>query len=435
MSKDRIIQITTNICRFFLAAVFIFSGFIKANDPLGTVYKIQDYLEAWGWFAMSDTIFPYLMAIGLGLLEFVIGINLLFGIRRRLTPVVLNIFMWLMTALSLWLALFNPIKDCGCFGDAVILTNWETFVKNIVLLAASVVVLRYSKKMIKLVTKKVDWLISLYSFVFIVLFALFCYQKLPVFDFRPFKVGTDIAKSMEIPEGAKRTVFETKFVCQKDGVKQTFTEENYPTDSAWTFVSAETVVKERGYEPPIQDFCITDLEDGSDITAQILADETYTFLLVAPWLSKADDSEIDLINEVYDYSVDHGYRFLCLTASNNDDIEKWRDYTGAEYPFAIMDEITLKTIVRSSPGLVLLRKGVILNKWSNYGLPDEYVLNAPLSRLAIGKANRQNVMYKVILVLGWFVLPFLFLTLIDVAWRVVHGQLEKRKKRTTEKIN
>lgn len=428
MSKDRIILISVNLCRFFLAAVFIFSGFIKANDPLGTVYKIQDYLEAWSLYSLNGTIFPYTMATLLAIFEFVVGINLLFGIRRRLTPVLLNVFMAVMTLLTLWLALYNPIKDCGCFGDVVVLTNWETFFKNIILLAASVVVLKNSRKMTRLVTGKVDWLISLYSFVFIIFFTIYCYRRLPVFDFRPFKIGTDIVKAMEIPEGAKRTEFETIFVCEKDGVQQKFTADNYPTDSAWVFVSAETEVKEQGYEPPIQDFCITSPVDGEDITGEVLSDENYSFLLIAPWLSKADDSEIDLINEVYDYSVDNGYRFLCLTASNDADIELWRDNTGAEYPFAIMDEITLKTIVRSSPGLVLLRKGVILNKWSNMDLPDEYVLTAPLNKLEIGRVNRPTLMYKVVLVLGWFVLPFLSLTLIDVIWRLIQNLLSKRKK-------
>ena len=424
MNKEKLILIWTNLCRFFLSAVFIFSGFIKANDPLGTVYKIQDYLEAWNFVTLSQNAFPHLLAMLLGIFEFIVGTYLLFGIRRKLTPLVVTIFMLVMTPLTLWLALDNPISDCGCFGDAIVLTNWETFFKNIVLLIASVSVLVFSRQMFKLVTQKVDWIISLYSVLFIIFFTILCYKRLPVFDFRPYYIGADIYEGMRIPEGAKKSVFETVFVYKKDGVKKKFTVDNYPKDTTWTFVDAETVLKEKGYEPPIKDFSIITQEDGLDITEEVLTDKGYTFLLVAPWMNKADDSGIDLINEVYDYSVDNGYRFLCLTASNDEDIEMWKDNTGAEYPFALMDEITLKTIVRSSPGLVLMKDGIIINKWSASNLPDEYALSGPLDELSIGEVNPHTTAYKILVMLGWFVLPLLLLNIIDFLW----GRLQRKKK-------
>ena len=148
---------------------------------------------------------------------------------------------------------------------------------------------------------------------------------------------------MEIPEGAKPSVFESKFILEKDGKKQEFTLDNYP-DSTWTFVETRTVLKEKGYEPPIHDFSIVSLETGEDLTDSILSDKGYTFLLVAHRIENADDSNIDLINEIYDYSVEHGYGFYALTSSPEEQIELWRDKTGAEYPFCQMDDITLKTI-------------------------------------------------------------------------------------------
>lgn len=222
------IVIWTNLCRFLLAGTFLFSGFIKANDPLGTVYKIQDYFEAWGLFSLNSGLFVYALALGIGIIEFLLGIYLFFGIRRRFAPFATLILLSLMTPLTLWLAIDNPISDCGCFGDAVLLTNWETFFKNIGLLIAAISVFKWSKHQFKLVTGKVDWIISLYSTLFIIFFSLFCLRYLPVFDFRPYHLGADIRKGMEIPEGVKLTSYETIFTYQKGEEKKTLPSTVFP---------------------------------------------------------------------------------------------------------------------------------------------------------------------------------------------------------------
>ncbi len=276
----RAVVIWTNACRFLLAVVFTFSGFIKANDPLGTVYKVQDYLEAWGLLSLKSGALPYVLALAVGVFEFALGIYLLFGIRRRLAPFLTLLVMCFMTPLTLWLAISNPISDCGCFGDAVVLTNWETFAKNVVLLIAAVSVFRGSRHLFKLVTDKVDWLVALYSFVFIIFFSTFTFRHLPVFDFRPYHIGSDIREKMEIPEGEKPSVLETVFIYAKEGKEQVFTIDNLPGDTTWTFVDSKTIVKEKGYEPPIQDFHIVSQEDGLELTDTILGDDNYTFLLV-----------------------------------------------------------------------------------------------------------------------------------------------------------
>lgn len=417
------------MCRFLLAAVFIFSGFVKANDPYGTAYKIQDYLEAWGLLQIVPGFAPYIGAMAMGALEFTLGVYLLFGIHRKAVSTLLLLVMAFMTPLTLWLAIDNPISDCGCFGDAIILTNWETFGKNIILLLAAIAVFRWRKTYLKkLVTEKVDWLIALYTVVFILVFSIYCVRELPVFDFRPYRIGMNIREGMEIPEGVKPTTYETTFVYEKDGKRQEFTIDNFPSDSTWTFIEALTRVKEKGYEPPIQDFMITLQEDGTDVTEEMLDDESYTFLLISPALRNADESGMDLINEVYDYSTEYGYRFLCVTASSDEDIATWQDNTGAEYPFAIADEITLKTIIRSNPGLVLLKNGTILNKWSVNNLPDEYQLGAPLEKLPLGTLTVPHTWHKVMQVSGWFFGPLIFLALCDLLW------LKWRKKRMKKEL-
>lgn len=422
--QHKIIGICTTVCRFMLAVVFIFSGFVKSIDPLGTQYKIQDYLDAFGWAGIYPDFLPFLASALLGILEFCLGVYLFFGIRRIIAPRAVVAVMAVMTPLTFWLAVTNPVSDCGCFGDAVVLTNWETFWKNVVLLVMSVVVLKWRKRLFPLVTKRFDWLIALYGFLYIFCMMIYCYRELPVFDFRPYHVGADIRKGMEVPEGMKPTIYETRFVLQKNGVEEEFTLDNYP-DSTWTFVDSKAVVKELGYEPPIQDFSIQNYEDGEDITEQILADENYTFLLVAHQLGLADDSKIDLINELYDYCLLNGYKFYCLTSSSDDDILSWKEHTGAEYPFGLMDNITLKTMIRSNPGLMLMKDGKVVEKWSTDNIPNEYQLAGPLETLSIGTPDHRSIVFQTVMVVAWFVFPLFFICLADLLWERYRNRQRK----------
>ncbi len=418
------IGVWTNVCRFALAFVFIFSGFVKAVDPLGSQYKIQDYLEAFGIAGWFPSFFPLFVAIILSTLEFSVGVYFLFGIRRKLSTALALIIMGFMTPLTFYLAIANPVSDCGCFGDAWVLTNWETFIKNVFLLLAAISVFKWGNRIIRLVSESSQWLIALYSLIFIIGVSLYCLTYLPVIDFRPYKVGTDIPQSMIIPEGAKKSVYESTFILEKDGVKKEFTLDDYP-DSTWTFIDTHTVLKEKGYEPPIHDFSIVRTADGEDITEEVLNDKNYTFLLIAHRIDQADDSNIDLINEIYDYCVENGYKFYCLTSSLDDEIEQWRDKTGAEYPFCIADDITLKTIIRSNPGLMLIKDGVILNKWSHNELPDEYALTGKLDKLSIGKLQPRVLSHTMGAIFLWFVIPLLIFLGIDI---LVVRRLERRKK-------
>ena len=409
------IGVITTVCRFVLAVVFIFSGFVKAIDPLGTQYKIQDYLDAFGWTGVFPEFVPFVASALLGMLEFCLGVYLFFGIRRIIAPRAVVAMMAVMTPLTFWLAWDHPVSDCGCFGDALVLTNWETFGKNVVLLAMSLVVLKWRRRLFPLATTRFDWLIALYGFLYILCMTVYCYRHLPVFDFRPYYVGADIRQGMSIPAGEEPTEFETRFVLQKDGVEKEFTLENYP-DSTWTFVDSKTVVIKQGYEPPIHDFSMIRYDDGEDITEQVLADEGYTFLLVAHQLGQANQSRMDLINELYDYCLEYGYAFYCLTSSSDEDILKWQEDTGAEYPFCLMDNITLKTMVRFNPGLMLLKKGTVVGKWSIIDIPDEYQLVGPLEQLPMGEANRPSFVYRLIGVLMWFAFPLFLMCMADLSW-------------------
>ena len=319
-----------------LAVVFVFSGFVKANDPLGFQYKLGDYLLAFGMLEWFPEWVLMIATVALATLEFMLGVYLLFGINRRFTSWLVVLLMGVMTPLTLYLALENPVSDCGCFGDAVILTNWQTFWKNVVLSIAAVIVLCLRKRMFRVVTPRSEWLVSVNTLLYIIILSYYSLSNLPVFDFRPYRIGASIPQGMEIPEGAQTPVFETLFIMEKEGKRQEFSLDNYP-DSTWTFVDRKTVIKEAGYEPPIHDFSLLRMADGEDVTDLVLADSGYTFLMVAHQLEKADDSYSDLLNEVYDYCREHGYTFYGLTASNEEVVDQWLDRTGGEYPFCNVD--------------------------------------------------------------------------------------------------
>lgn len=421
-NRIHIIKPLTNICRFLLAVVFVFSGFVKAIDPYGTLYKLQDYLTAFGLPDLVPESLLFGLAVMLGCVEFCLGIYLFFGIRRRITPRCILLIMSFMTPLTFWLAIDNPITDCGCFGDAVELTNWQTFWKNVILWGAAVILLKYRKNIFPLVTTRFDWLIALFTWLYILGMVTYCIWYLPVFDFRPYYIGADIRAGMEIPEGKEPTQFETRFIMQKEGVEKEFSLDEYP-DSTWTLVDTRTIVAKQGYEPSVKDFYIIRQEDGWDITEEVLDDENYTFLLVAHQLGSADDSSIDLINELYDYSVAHDYQFYAVTASMDEDITRWQERTGSEYPFATMDDITMKTMIRSNPGVMLLKKGIVINKWSFNELPDEYQLTDRLENLSIGQLHPKSWFHQVVWAIAWFIIPLLLVCMIDRYWEL-HSRKE-----------
>ena len=411
MSKFK--TIIVNICRFVLALTFIFSGYVKAIDPLGTQYKIQDYLEALGWQSIVPDWVTLATSISLSALEFCLGIFMLFAIRRRLTTKLTVAFMSFMTVVTLWLAIANPIKDCGCFGDAIRLTNIETLIKNCVLLACAVVTVLWPLRMLRFVSRSNQWIVINYTIFFILAGSVYSLYFLPQFDFRPYRVGTSIREGMKIPPGAKQPKFETTFILQKDGVKKEFTLNNYP-DSTWEFVDSKTIQTEEGYVPPIHDFSIE--LNGENITDSILNDKRYTFLLIAPHVEYADDSNFGYINQIYDYSKAHDVPFYCLTASTEGNIQTWSDNTGAQYPFATTDETTLKTIVRSNPGLLLIKDGRIIGKWSHNNLPRLTITDKPLAQLEIGRQPDNSTANKVMKIMLIFLLPLFLLTLADRIW-------------------
>lgn len=368
------LTIAVNVCRLLLAATFIFSGFVKANDPLGMVYKLEDYIHAMAWFTLSDT-FLLGCAVLLALFEFTLGIYLLFGIRRRLTASITVIFMVLMTLLTVYIVIANPVSDCGCFGDVLILSNGATLAKNIVLLATAILVFRYYRLQKEFFGEGLKWLVAFLTLCSIIGYAIYCIICQPVLDFRPYKIGTNLREAVASTSNQQ---FEVKIIYEKDGQTLELTAEDDDPDDTWTYVETKRIPKGDTKELATTDFYVEDA-DGEDVTEDILLADGYTFLLIIPNLRNADEGCVDKVNEVYDYTQDHDIGFYCLTSSATpSDQQYWSDHTGAEYSYHLAEERMLKTVVRGQPGLVLLLDGIIIKKWSNYNLPDEEELSEQL---------------------------------------------------------
>jgi uncharacterized membrane protein YphA (DoxX/SURF4 family) len=412
--NHRLIKIATELSRIIGGATFVFSGFVKMVDPRGFAYKIQDYLIAFGlseWFSLALPV-----AILLPVVEFLLGVCLLLGIYRKPVSRLFLLFMMVMTPFTLWIAIKNPVEDCGCFGDAVVIGNWATFYKNIVLLGCAILTVIHYYKITPFLSSKTALAAALFTAFFGVAFAVYNVMNLPIIDFRPYKIGTYIPDKMKI-DPAKADQYETIFVYEKEGVREEFTEENYPwNDSTWTFVEMKTRLVKKGEKPEIEDFSIVELEwdeegnrymEAADITEKILSDPSYSFLVISYTLSDIRSDELSRLKVLADYAAKYRYPLYCVTASTFETIAEWERRHQSGFTFCHADELLLKTIIRSNPGVVLLKNGTIIRKWGSRSLPTEKELTALINRVEIGKTvgRRQHEFLAVGITALLFLVP------------------------------
>lgn len=478
----------------------MFSGFVKVIDPLGYGYKIADYLEAMNLSAIDGAALP--LAIALSVLELVIGFSLFFNQLPKLGALGALLMMVFFTPLTLWLAIANPVSDCGCFGDALVITNWQTFFKNLVLLAMAILLFWQRKKFKTTYHTGIQWVI-----MFVVGFAslglgIYCLKTLPIIDFRPYHIGANIAEGMVVPEDAPKPVVESYFVYEKGGKQQEFTIDNLP-DSTWKFVDAKHNVIDPGYVPPIHDFtmtkpfaggssvqidvygielvyknedgeqmfadvtsvpdaswkydhymcddCESDIDvakiriiyndaDGKpvvlgvdeapeelefadaeyvdesgpdDIAPSVLADEGYSFLMISLRLEDMETEHLAEFDSIARFAADNNMGFYCMTSSNEAEITNFVNEHNPKYKFYNTDPITLKTIVRSNPGLLLIRKGTVLGKWHDGNLPKIENLKNDLtgSSMTYQHNQRDRLLYIV-----WILATLLVMAVIKLIY-------------------
>jgi len=363
-------EILRALSRVLTGMVFIFSGFVKAIDPLGSTYKFTDYFHAFGMDFMTPLAFP--LAVLLSSVELMIGISLLLGYRMVFTSWILLLFMSFFTVLTFILALTNPVTDCGCFGDAIILTNWQTFWKNVILMFFVLVVFSGRRRFQPVRNPLTEWIVLVILFACTTMIPVYCYDHLPLIDFMPFSKGSSIPEGMAIPEDAPRDIYQTDLLYENrnTGKQEKFSIENIPDDSLWEFKSSESKLITKGYEPPIHDFNIITSE-GREITGSVLEYPGYTFLLVSYNLGKADPEGLKKAGQFHKLAVAlDDLEFYALTASLSEESGRISENFGLGYGFHNVDEIVLKTMVRANPGLILLKNGIVIGKWHYHDFPD-----------------------------------------------------------------
>ena len=404
-------RLVKNLCRIIDGIAFIYSGFVKGIDPLGSDYKFTDYFNAFGMGWMNATTLFFSFALSLA--EFLIGTALLFNLWVSRMAWGSLLFMAFFTPLTLVLALTNPVSDCGCFGDAMILTNWQTFWKNIILFLLAIMIFVYRKEY-----KSSLSLMGQFSFLTLagagmLCLSIYCYRHLPVLDFRPYAVGKNIMEGMRLPEGAKPDQYEVtlKYKNKQTGEIRSFTEENYPWQDTlnWEYESSSERLVKKGYITPIHDLVIEHPTLGN-ITEEILEDDNHTILAVAYNLNQSDTQYQPAINRLAEYAREKGIRFYGLTSSTERDIEAYKKRNHVPYEFCTADEIQLKTMIRSNPGVIILREGTILDKWAGKDVPDVKELqDTDLTAYCVYSREQMQRIYLVYSIILLFFVAYLLI--------------------------
>lgn len=358
------IKTIVNICRFMLAVVMVLSGFLKAADPVGSMYKLGEYASIFSVDGITD---GWLLSIAIvqSAFEFLLGLYLLVGIYRRAVPWLLLISMSLFVPLSLYLWINGSISDCGCFGESVTISNRATFFKNVVLLAMAVVVFRGRRQVVHRVGERTRWLFVLLSFVYIFAMQAVAVWHLPLIDSGTYATGENLREKV----GFVPDEYEYQYIYQRGDEEIVLAADTIP-DEDWEVVEVRPVLVKQGSAPKIENFSILDWEYDVEIADELLADTGYVCFIAIEKVEEASMTHVDKINDLYDHCVANGIRFCAATASVDDEIVLWRKRTGAEYPLYFADEVLLHSMIRSNPGLLLFKDGVIVGKWNVSDIPD-----------------------------------------------------------------
>lgn len=404
--------------RLLVGAIFILSGFVKGVDPWGSVIKISEYFTVWGWDIPHSLI--TCAAFTLGAYEFTWGGLLFLGCYRRASVWLLSIMMAVMLPLTLYIAIYSPVDDCGCFGDFLIISNTATFVKNIFITLALIYLLLYNTKVQGLFSPYIQWIIGGMTTLYILAIELYGYNIQPLIDFRQYAPGVSLL-STEEDEDSDDTDEETiyEFVYSKDGEMKTFTIDALP-DSTWTFVSRNII---SGGEMTTDGFTL--IEDGEDITSDVIDSETEQFIVTIPDINNVDISYTYLINELNDFMIGRGGNLVALINSDEVGLERWKDISMASYPIYQADAKMLKELARGNATLVYLNKGVVKWKRTLSSIGYTSVTETHPDRL-ISVLNPETG-YILKLVTSPFVIILLIILALDRSGKLLAWHMNRRK--------
>ena len=352
-------KVLVGVSRIFVGVLFIISGLIKLNDPVGFSFKLGDY------FAPEVLNLPFLepyalvIAVLVVILEVLLGVMLIVGYAKKFTLWSLLLMIVFFTFLTFYSAYFNKVTDCGCFGDALKLTPWESFSKDVVLLVLILVLYKGSRYIQPFFSKGVRSITVFISLILCLWLGLHVLEHLPVIDFRAYKVGTNITKGMQTPADAPRAVYQYNWSFDVDGQQKTVINRGEDPKIDGTLLGVETSVLQKGCEPPIHDFSIE--RDGADYTTQMLEEE-HLLVVIAYNLNVAQNEGFIAIKEATDTALEKGYTVIGISASSTPETEKLAAKYDLDFKFYFCDMTALKTIIRSNPSIMSLEKGTILQK-------------------------------------------------------------------------
>lgn len=346
----------TWLCRIAFGATFTVSGFVKAVDPWGSIYKFEEYLAAMGLHLLPNLIIIGVFA--LCTLEFMIGIFIVLGCYRKSTPVLALMFMSVMLPVTLWIAISNPVADCGCFGDFWIISNYATFFKNVILSAMAIWLVIYNKKSTALITPAIQWTAVVASIFYINIIGLYGFIRQPLIDFRPYpNGGTLIDQDIDDDEST-----DFQFIYKKNGETRTFgINDVLPSeDEGWEFVERREIFKENSsLQKSKKTFRIFDIEGNDDLTIDVISEESDMIILLIPDLYDVSPKTTWKINALYKASTAQNIDFIAVVAAHSDDINEWIDLSMPEYDIYSADDTAIKEIARGNPAVIYLKDGII----------------------------------------------------------------------------
>ncbi len=352
-------KILVSISRVFVGVLFIFSGFIKLNDPLGFSYKLQEYFSADVLNIPFLEPYALLISVFVVVFEVVLGVFLLIGYKPKFTVWSLLLMIIFFTFLTFYAAYFEKVKDCGCFGDFLKLKPWESFWKDVVLLVLIVILFIGVKHINTIFSKLPTTVLALLSFIISLWFGYHVLMHLPAIDFRAYKIGNNIYEGMIIPEDAPKAVQEFTWTFNVNGEeKEIITNGSYPSVEG-EYISVDTKVIKEGYSPPVVDFSIE--SNDEDLTQQFLNEENL-IVIVSYSLEKIEREGIETLKTTTDRAIKNGYKVIGLTASGEEAKQRISEAYNLNFDWYLCDEKALKTVVRSNPGILELDSGTIKQK-------------------------------------------------------------------------
>lgn len=405
------------ICRIFVGGTFVVSGLSKAIDPWGFIYKIEQYLIAWD----VEVSFPMIVGVALLLsgVEFLLGVVVFAGCYRRTAVWAVTMIMLGMLPLSLYIAVANPVTDCGCFGDFIVISNTATFLKNVVLMMLLIPLLWSNKNVSGLFTSYSQWLVAFIAIVYVIVVSLWGYNIQPLEDFRPYKVGTSLVAA-HVDDFDDSSII---FVYEKDGEQREFTVDSLPDDS-WTYVTR----KEESAEVHADGTYFPIYDGDEDVTAEVINPEGKELMLVIPEMRRLDISSTYLINEMCRYMENSGGTMIGLIGENAEGIELWKDLSMATYPIYTAEDTDLKELARGNISVVYLKDGTIQWKRALSSIDSDYFSNAEGKDGLLEKLD-----YNSRHIFGFLTFIFLalelFLYILDKSGRILKVRLHKNPKK------